>query len=232
MALDWLITQVDQSIGHWSELAGYLASALVFLTFCMKTIIPLRLLAIASNVAFIVYAAAAGLMPVLLLHATLLPLNILRTIQQIYLFRRVRHASISSAKIEALMPFMKSKTYPKDTLLFRKGDAALKMSFLHKGRVLVPEIGKYLQPGALFGEIGLFTPESTRTASAICTEDCEIYEISDHDIMQLCLQDSAFGLFSTKLIVARMSDNLTQSETCIFPAMKSAELTCYNAEKN
>ncbi len=83
MTIDWLIAQFDQSIGHWSELAGYLASVLVFLTFCMKTIVPLRMLAISSNIAFIVYAVAAGLMPVLLLHATLLPLNILRTVQQI-----------------------------------------------------------------------------------------------------------------------------------------------------
>lgn len=222
MSLDWVMAQFAQYIGHWSELAGYLASVLVFLTFCMKTIVPLRVLAISSNIAFIVYAAAAGLMPVLLLHAALLPLNTLRTMQQISLFRRVRRASIGSAKIEALVPFMTIKTYPKDTLLFRKGDVALKMCFLHKGQVLVPEIGKYLQPGTLFGEIGLFTPERTRTASATCSEDCEIYEISDDDLVQLCLQDPAFGLFLTKLIVARMSDNLTLSETSNDPITPSA----------
>jgi len=213
MSLDWLIIQVDQSIRHWSEMAGYLASGLVFLTFCMKTIVPLRLLAIASNIVFIVYAVAAGLMPVLLLHAALLPLNIVRTIQQINLFRRVRNATIGNASIEMLVPFMEINSYAKDTELFRKGDAAQKICFLHRGQVFIPEIGKYLEPGTLFGEIGLFTPDRTRTASAICSEHSEIYEIGDYDIIQLCLQDPAFGLFLTKLIVARMSDNLAQSES-------------------
>jgi hypothetical protein len=33
----------------WIELSGYAASFLVFPTFCMKTMIPLRLVAIVSN---------------------------------------------------------------------------------------------------------------------------------------------------------------------------------------
>ena len=34
---------------NWIELSGYLASALVFLTFYMKTMIPLRMCEICSN---------------------------------------------------------------------------------------------------------------------------------------------------------------------------------------
>ena len=43
---------------HTAELVGYLASALVFATFYMKTMMPLRAVAIASNVAFISYGTA------------------------------------------------------------------------------------------------------------------------------------------------------------------------------
>ncbi len=57
---------------------GYLAALLVLLTFCMRGMVALRVLAIASNVAFIVYAATLGLAPVLLLHGLLLPLNVWR----------------------------------------------------------------------------------------------------------------------------------------------------------
>ena len=60
------------------EACGFIASALVFGTFYMKRMIPLRLIGISSNVAFIVYAWELHLMPILLLHATLLPLNLLR----------------------------------------------------------------------------------------------------------------------------------------------------------
>jgi hypothetical protein len=37
---------------RWVDLAGYIASSLVFLTFYMRGMIPLRLVALCSNVAF------------------------------------------------------------------------------------------------------------------------------------------------------------------------------------
>jgi len=60
---------------------GYLASALVLATFCMRGMVALRVTALASNLAFIVYAALAGIDPVLLLHLLLLPMNLLRLFQ-------------------------------------------------------------------------------------------------------------------------------------------------------
>jgi len=64
-----------------TELLGYLASLLVLATFCMRGMLSLRVLAIASNLAFIVYAVLAGIHPVLLLHALLLPMNVWRLVQ-------------------------------------------------------------------------------------------------------------------------------------------------------
>ena len=65
-----------------TELLGYLASLLVLATFCMHSMVSLRVLAIASNLAFIGYAAQAGIHPVLLLlHALLLPMNLWRLAQ-------------------------------------------------------------------------------------------------------------------------------------------------------
>jgi len=65
-----------------ADLFGYSASLLVFATFYMKSMIPLRLTAIASNIAFISYAWINGLTPILILHGALLPLNVLRLIEQ------------------------------------------------------------------------------------------------------------------------------------------------------
>lgn len=64
-----------------TDLFGYVASILVFGTFYIKRMMPLRLTAIASNFAFISYAWAYGLTPILLLHCALLPLNIIRLIE-------------------------------------------------------------------------------------------------------------------------------------------------------
>lgn len=63
------------------DLDGYVASALVLVTFSMRSMRALRVVAIASNVAFIFYALVADLHPILVLHATLLPLNIVRLAQ-------------------------------------------------------------------------------------------------------------------------------------------------------
>jgi hypothetical protein len=57
---------------------GYLASSLVLATFCMRSMCSLRYVAIASNLAFITYGYLGDLMPVLLLHLLLLPVNVRR----------------------------------------------------------------------------------------------------------------------------------------------------------
>jgi hypothetical protein len=67
--------------GWIRELCGYIASALVLTTFSMRSMGRLRLAAIASNLAFIVYSLAADLHPILALHCILLPLNIFRLYQ-------------------------------------------------------------------------------------------------------------------------------------------------------
>jgi hypothetical protein len=48
----------------WIDFIGYLAALTVLATFCMDTIVPLRGLAIASNVLFILYGIAGHLYPV------------------------------------------------------------------------------------------------------------------------------------------------------------------------
>jgi hypothetical protein len=62
----------------FTEPLGYLASALVLATFCMRDMRRLRWMAIASNLAFIAYGALADLGPVLVLHLLLLPVNVQR----------------------------------------------------------------------------------------------------------------------------------------------------------
>jgi hypothetical protein len=65
------------------NLLGYFAAALVLATFCARQMITLRSLAIVSNVAFIGYAYWAGLPPILVLHAVMLPMNVMRLRQAI-----------------------------------------------------------------------------------------------------------------------------------------------------
>jgi CRP/FNR family transcriptional regulator, cyclic AMP receptor protein len=195
---------------QWPEIAGFAASILVFITFSMKTIVPLRLVAIASNVAFITYGAGAHLLPILILHSALLPMNVFRTWQYLRVFRRIREAARGPAEASALVPFMTRETVSEGAEMFHKGDRAEVLYFLSKGRVGLPEIDKVLGAGELIGEVGLFSRDGRRTTSAICLEKCELFVIDRAHIHELYLQNSAFGYFLTKLIAGRMDENLSR----------------------
>jgi len=64
-----------------AESLGWMAGALTLLTFSMRSMVALRVTALAANVVFIAYGAVAGLTPVLVLHLLLLPCNALRLAQ-------------------------------------------------------------------------------------------------------------------------------------------------------
>ena len=67
----------------WDAL-GFVAAALVLLAFYQRRMIPLRAVALGSNVAFIAYGLALGLTPVWLLHAVLLPVNASRLTEALW----------------------------------------------------------------------------------------------------------------------------------------------------
>ena len=84
----------------YGDIIGYVASALVFATFYVRTMMPLRMLAIASNIAFITYSASEGLTPVLVLHSVLLPVNLARLyeIKKLLAFTRSAPRGMSQSK--------------------------------------------------------------------------------------------------------------------------------------
>ncbi len=57
------------------DMAGYVAAGRVISAFCMKEIVPMRLLAIGSKIAFLINGTEVGLAPVWMLHSILLPIN-------------------------------------------------------------------------------------------------------------------------------------------------------------
>jgi hypothetical protein len=61
-----------------TDALGYAASVAVLATFLMRTMLPLRVAAIGSNILFLAYAYLAHIAPVLFLHAVLLPINVVR----------------------------------------------------------------------------------------------------------------------------------------------------------
>lgn len=62
----------------WIDAVGFAAGALTLGAFAQKSMRPMRTMAIAANLCFIAHGIGADQMPVLALHAILLPLNIQR----------------------------------------------------------------------------------------------------------------------------------------------------------
>jgi CRP/FNR family cyclic AMP-dependent transcriptional regulator len=191
----------------WVEGIGYLASLLVFCTFYMKTMIPLRCVAIASNVVFMTYGLTGRIYPVFLLHAILLPLNLVRLRQVRTLIRRVREASRGDLSLEWLIPLMTRQKLAAGHVLFRKGDPASSMYLILEGSVRITEIDVVLGPGALVGEMGVFAPDNRRTGTAVCESDVEVGAITDEKVLQLYYQNPAFGFSMFRLVLKRMLEN-------------------------
>jgi len=187
----------------WLDLIGYLTSILVFSTFYMKTMIPLRYVAIGSNVGWIVYGYFGGLYPVLILQLLLLPLNIVRLVQMKRLIKKVQVAAQGDLSMDWLVPFMTSNNFKKGEVLFQKGDEARNVYFLQKGSVRFVEEDKIVGQGEIIGEIGIFSPYKERTLTAICETDLEVFIIEDDKMWQLYYQNPEFGLYLVQLIIQR-----------------------------
>lgn len=194
-------------------IAGWLAAVLVFCSFFMKTMVPLRLVAIASNVAFMTFALLGlkygvfgRLYPILVLHASLLPLNVIRLRQITKLIDAVGEARDDEA-VRVLIPYMRSEIYRRGDVLFEKGDAADKLYVIQKGRIAFPEIGKHISDGDVFGEVGLFVPQHRRALTAICEDDCRLWTITSEKVLQLYYENPKFGLFLTRLVAGLVLEN-------------------------
>jgi len=191
----------------WIDGVGYLASALVLLTFCMGTMLNLRAIAIFSNLAFIGYGLGAGIYPVLILHVILLPLNTMLLIQMAVLLRKARLAAATDLSPSWLQPFMRAKQFKAGETIFRKGDYADSLYMIVSGDVIIPEIDRRLSLGELFGEIGLFSIERHRTASAVAVTDVDSLWISGGDLKKLCERNPGLSLYFLRLTATRMTEN-------------------------
>src|SRR5215471_8138351 len=191
----------------WVDVLGYAASATVLATFCMSTMIPLRILALANNVLFAACGYFDHLYPVLILHATLFPINFLRLIQFQKLISDVRNTRREDLPIDSLLPYMTKRDVATGTTLIRKGERADRLYYLSEGELELTDFAKTLQRGTILGEIGVFARDQERTATIVCHTDCRLYELSESKAKQLFFQDRSFGFAILQLIIHRLLEN-------------------------
>ncbi|UCE30721.1 MAG: cyclic nucleotide-binding domain-containing protein [Burkholderiales bacterium] len=183
---------------------GLIAAALSLSSFLMKGMLPLRLLALAANVAFIAYGIIDSIAVALILHAILLPINAKRAWDIRKLIRDIETARADSPVSEWLLPHMTRRTAKAGETLWRSGDKASEMLYVQTGSVRLVEYDETLGPGTLVGEIGLFSPENRRTQSLVCTTDCELYSLSAEGMYKLYYQNPKLGFHLMRLVVGRL----------------------------
>jgi len=196
----------------FSESLGYIAAILVFLTFSMKTMVPLRVVAIASNIFFIAYGYMQPAYPLLILHAALLPLNLLRLRQMLSLIREIESAAKGDLNLDWLKPFTTRQAVGAGEFLFRKGEQANALYFVISGALKLPEIGLAVGPGDVVGELGLLSPDQIRTQTVQAVEPTDLLKITYDQIMQLYYQNPKFGFFFLQLSSRRLFENLQRLE--------------------
>jgi CRP/FNR family transcriptional regulator, cyclic AMP receptor protein len=188
----------------WVEALGYLGALMVFGTYSMKTMVPLRIIGLCSNCIFIVYGYMAPVYPQLLLHSLLLPLNLLRLYQMFQLIGQVRTASQSDLNMDWLKPFMSKRACKAGEILFRRGDLSSAMFYTVSGSYRLHEIEQDVAPGQVIGEVGLIAPDNRRTLTFECIEDGELLTISYEQVKQLYFQNPKFGFYFLQLISQRL----------------------------
>ena len=183
---------------------GLLAAALSVTSYVMKSMVPLRVVALASNVFFIAYGYIEWLLPTFVLHSALLPVNAKRLWEILILTKELKRATHDSPVSQWLLPHMTRRTFKAGEVLFHKGDFADEIVYITSGQVRLQEHDQLLGPGELIGEIGLFSPEKRRTQSIISETDGELYRMTDEMVYRLYYQNPKLGFYFMRLIVERL----------------------------
>jgi CRP/FNR family transcriptional regulator, cyclic AMP receptor protein len=186
-----------------------LAGLLVIVSAFVRTMIPLRWLAVGSNAGFIVFGLAHPSPLMVALHSVLLPINLWRVGQMVRLTRRVSAVADDPRQLGLwLRPYMRNRTHRAGTKLFGRGDRAHRFYFIVSGEVELVDVGRTLRSGEMFGEIAFFAPDRKRSSSAVCVTDCTLMSIDGTTFRQLVYQNPDFGLAVVELIAGRLSQDV------------------------
>jgi hypothetical protein len=201
---------------HLAEHAGtagtLFASVFVVATTTMRTMIPLRVFAILTNIVLIATAIPSHNYLVILVQSVVLVLNSYRLHQMLQLVRDVKKSVNSDLSLEWLKPFMTERKCMPGEVLFYKDEKAEDMFYIVSGRFKLVESGIELPVGAIVGEFGMLSPSNARTQTLECVEAGVVLSVSYSKVEELYVQNPAFGFYFLRLASARLFENIGKLE--------------------
>ncbi len=201
---------------HLAEHAGtagaVFASIFVVATTTMKTMIPLRVVGILTNLVLIGTAIPTRNYLVIVVQSVVLVLNSYRLHQMLQLIRDVRKSVNSDLSMDWLKPFMTERSCKTGEIIFYKDEKADDMLYIVSGRFRLVESGIELPVGAIVGELGMLSPSKVRTQTLECIADGLILSVSYTKVEELYVQNPAFGFYFLRLASARLFENIDKLE--------------------
>jgi len=209
-------------VQHASTAGAVFASVFLVATSTMRTMIPLRLFSILTNLVLIAIAIPIHNYLVILVQVAMLVLNSYRLHQMLQLVKDVKRSVSSDLSMDWLKPFMTERKCKSGDMLFYKDEKAEEMLYIVSGRFRLVESGIELPVGAIVGELGMLSPSNVRTQSLECIQSGVILAVSYDQVEHLYVQNPAFGFYFLKLASARLFQNLDTLERRL--AQQAAQL--------
>jgi CRP-like cAMP-binding protein len=198
---------------------GWTAAGLVLTSFYLKTMMPLRMVALGSNLAFIAYGIMVGAAPVFVLHSLLLPLNLLRLVQMWQFKRQVESVASNRTVAAVLLPYMRQSCLPAGKALFYKGEYSDRVFFVIHGEVRLLNTDRLVKAGELLGEVDVFMSDRMRLFTAICETEVQLGSISNEKIREILYQDPVFSEFLLRTIAQRAANNIEWTSSRFAPLL-------------
>src|SRR6195256_1988186 len=215
---------------HLAEHAGtagtLFASIFVVATTTMRTMIPLRIFGILTNLVLIATAVRSHNYLIITVQTVVLGLNSYRLHQMLQLVRDVKRSVNSDLSMAWLKPFMTERKCAAGEVLFYKDEKAEDMLYIVSGRFKLVESGIELPVGAIVGELGMLSPSNMRTQTLECIESGMILSVSYTKVEELYVQNPEFGFYFLRLASARLFQNIATLE------QRLAQQTAYAAPKH
>lgn len=125
---------------------------------------------------------------------------------------QLEHLLAGRISIGDRLPQEHTRAFAAGTVLFRKGERADAFYYIVQGTVTLKELGIDRGPQELIGEMGLFSPDRRRRASARCKTPCVLLKVPAKDAMRICLLDPAFAVYVTQLVMRRLEETKAGKE--------------------
>jgi two-component system, NarL family, nitrate/nitrite response regulator NarL len=126
-------------------------------------------------------------------------------------FRQIKEAEGGRLDLDWLLAHMTHQRMAPGTVLFKQGEPGRELYYLQRGAIRLPEIGIEMASGAMFGEIGIFSPTHMRTSSAICATEADVFKLTADQVKRLYLLNPQFALYVVHLIAKRLMADQTRT---------------------